>query len=459
MKNFEFAFECQSLESGETFMKRFQSFGDADSLAGGIRLICKRAHLLKLHVGACWKGVPSKVVKVDDPTTHDLDRPRPNRAPLRIDIDLTDYTQLEVDKNDLEANDLHWPVLDLAITVTKRALRECFGLDEVLCFYSGRRGVHLWVLDERAWEMNDEARAAVIDFMSCPLDEHGVVKDSFLGRTPLFVEMYQEEILPAFEDMMRNSDMDLFTTAVAIGRFERVLNLTHPEIRHVFRQLKMAGRESAVYKFKWLNDAVERLASKHPSKCGWMRRRVRAGILSLLWPRFDKGASSKLDHLMKAPFSVHSGTTRLAVPLRDDLSNFWPGDVLRVGCTEHEVHNIEGVLRDKLRALGKPKPWANPTALFAPPGADPVVEEVMRRGKKRKLCVVDVEDGNLRLKKREVAHQRFYEVMRARCWVGMPSEEGARDVSSAALRALGSEEAVERWRAFHDAGVGLYGDL
>ena len=397
LKRFEFAFECQSMASGDTFMQRYNSFDSASGLREALRARCKHSKILKMHIGACWNGVPCKVFKADDPTTHDLDRLRPDRAPLRIDIDLTDYAELGVDRDDVEANDLHWPILNLAIDVTKRALKDCFGMDEVVCFYSGRRGVHIWVLDERAWQMDDEARATVIEFLSCPLDKRGVAKDGFIDRTPWYAELYDELIRPSFVDMLENSDMDLFTTNAAICRFEEMMKLTHPEIQRVFREIKIEPT-TAVHQFTKLAGVVDAMATKHQS-CAWMRNRLHAAVLTLTWPRFDKGASTKLNHLIKAPFSVHSSTCRIAVPLPDNLTNFWPGDVPRIHCQDHEIQSAEGVLRDKLAELGTPKPWTDPTEewymRWAPPGIDPVLEEVRKheeeekRAKRRKLGIDD----------------------------------------------------------------------
>lgn len=384
LRHFEFAFECLSTTSGATYVKRYESFHDAVSLRRALKARCEHSKVLALHIGACWNGVPRRLFKVDDPKTHDLDRLRPDRAPLRIDIDLTDYTQLGVDKDDVDANDMHWPVLALAIRVTKRALKDCFGMDEVVCFYSGRRGVHIWVLDERAWQMDDEARATVIEFLSCPLDRRGVAKDGFLNRTPWYAELYEEEVLPSFVEMLRSSSMDLFGTSIAISKFEGMVDIKHPEVARVFRDVKMGVHGCDAIKFRTVVDTVNMMADKYRS-CAWMRNRIKAAVLTLTWPRFDKGASTKLNHLIKAPFSVHSGTGRIAAPLRDDATNFWPGDVPKIDCEEHEIQSAEGDLRDKLATLGKPKRWIDPAEEWYMHWAPQHGEEEERGAKRRKL--------------------------------------------------------------------------
>jgi DNA primase small subunit len=409
LQHFEFAFECQSISNGEVFMQRYQSFKDADELKNALRARSDRSVILKLHIGACWNGVPKKTVDAEfgvGHRNHDLDRLRPVRAPLRIDVDLTDYTPdltsylpVGIKKDDVQANDLHWPLLDVAVRVTKRILKDCFGMDEVLSFYSGRRGVHIWVLDERAWQMDDEARATMIEFMSCPLDCFGVAKDTFLDRTPWYSEIYHEEILNRFVDLLKYSEMDLFSSTVSVTMFQQMMRVKHPEVDRVFRSLKMIESELAHVKFKMLTDVLDDLANKNAESYAWMLRRLQAAVLTLLWPRFDKGASTKLNHLIKAPFSVHSSTQRVAVPLRDDFANFCPEDVPTIGCEEHLIHDAEGDFRDQLANLGTPKPWMDPTEAWymrwTPGAIDPVLEEVQsyeeaeRRAKRRKLGIDD----------------------------------------------------------------------
>lgn len=53
----------------------------------------------------------------------------------------------------------------MALKVADIALREDFGFKHIMWVYSGRRGVHAWVCDKKAREMDDQKRRAIAGYL------------------------------------------------------------------------------------------------------------------------------------------------------------------------------------------------------------------------------------------------------------------------------------------------------
>lgn len=91
---------------------------------------------------------------------------RPHRAFSIFDIDLTDYDDIRTCCTGANICKRCWAYMGVAVRVLDSVLRTSFGYSNIMFVYSGRRGVHCWVCDDEARTLTDEARGAVVNYIS-----------------------------------------------------------------------------------------------------------------------------------------------------------------------------------------------------------------------------------------------------------------------------------------------------
>ena len=354
----EFAVEF-ALADGGTAWKRHCAFGNHTELA---KEICK-SNFRALHVGA-----------VHDNDVHfaKLSNAFPQKRELVFDLDLQDYTWLAADRDDQAANDRLVPILFASAEILEAALRLIFGFETFLRVYSGRRGAHLYVLDDRAFALTDEARKAVCAQVSASVDkfdprllfckqirENPNLNDESVDRAiATAVDRVAEILLDSNEGILVfvNQLFDWPQKAGYADQHDRYLRQV------VFATEGKVGRA-----------ALTAIRTKTATQPRIYKTRLDDVLLSIVWPKID-AAATRLGHCVKAPFSMHAKTGRVALPISS-----WDSSVpIVLGNAMTTIESVPIEFRVGLRCIVPHARMApkRPLPVTKPPGAIQDLEEL-----------------------------------------------------------------------------------
>eukprot|EP00961_Rhodomonas_salina_P296798 3936664-Rhodomonas_salina.3 len=242
-----------------------------------------------------------------------------------IDIDLTDFGSIFSTQNDPgdASFPASWTFLVTAIILLDRLLREDFGFQQLLWVWSGMKGVHCWVADERARVMPKAAREAVTSYLQFHRPESEQKADGMPLDLPFQRAVDTLVKLELFDKMLIEQEW------LRPDRRECVLKvLPDEELRkEVERALDgVAPDLKGDQKFLWktlrsvLKTPRNETSRRKARKSKWKRVDIAKNITSymilhLCYPVLDANVSKAPCHLLKIPFAVHPKTNYISVPL------------------------------------------------------------------------------------------------------------------------------------------------
>lgn len=182
---------------------------------------------------------------------------------LVFDIDLTDYDDVRTCCKGTNVCDLCWNYVRAAMKMMHFVLSTQFGFKKIHWFFSGRRGVHCWVLDEEAKSYSTELRVSILEFIKCPAADS--LSPQQKECVNILMRYFVELILPALEDQGKE-----------------------------WRESTTPNKKLSI-------------------------------VLTHTWPRLDEAVTTSLVHLIKSPFSVHPDTGKISIPIPfDEIDTFSP---------------------------------------------------------------------------------------------------------------------------------------
>lgn len=261
---------------------------------------------------------------------------------LTFDIDLSDYADVRYCcGNSKKCCKKCWPIAIVAVVFLEEILRKMFGCKKLVWFYSGRRGVHCWVYDEKYASITQHYRESVINYIK-------QIQESINGGSdiPNYIQIAlsktQIECVNFFNAQSLFSDLT---------RFEKLIDgieIPQPVLTS-FRNCKT--QDFLVFKGLALNTGF----TSEEKKLFQAKKNFVADIIfKSLFPRFDAAVTIDPSHLIKMPFSLHPGTQNVCMPMTlEQMRNFDPEstELHMDNCTSERIK--KGIEAAETMLMGK----------------------------------------------------------------------------------------------------------
>ena len=197
-----------------------------------------------------------------------------------------------------------WKVVTIAVKIIDRALREDFGFKDILWVFSGRRGVHVWVADERAFNLETSGRNAIIGYFS-PLSKM---------RHP-FSSMFDHPVSINDDDLISQTFHEILTDQkmMDINTIDKTLSVMNEDLSSI--DVKKVVNSYPTQKARWeaienilLNNDEDHFTNKESlplqrNKTMRMRKDARHTLMHIrfdnFYPRIDTNVSFSAAHLLK----------------------------------------------------------------------------------------------------------------------------------------------------------------
>ena len=318
--------------SSSIFKSRFKSVANVQEWRS---LIEEHAKFTQMEVGAVFSSRPRLINEARDAL------PLADAVVLReltFDIDLTDY---DSDVRYCCAGSkrcclMCWPLALAAVRFMETMLRKVFGCQRLVWFYSGRRGVHCWVLDDEFANQPKFLRQNIVEYLA---GERQRLKS---GRAPSpgITEALDAAVMPLFARVVESQS--LFSNAQRREKFFADLDMPAALLQEWSAGQYVGNVDSLVGTIERYrnNPALAQHVAKRPNLLAEV-------VLKCCYPRLDTQVTVDLAHLIKMPFSLHPATSVVCIPMTErQMQTFDPAHAVTAhACTQADIERgIEAAL-------------------------------------------------------------------------------------------------------------------
>jgi DNA primase small subunit len=239
---------------------------------------------------------------------------RPAHRELVFDLDADDFKDIKSCCGPSEICERCWVYMHCALDCLYDVLTNNLGFRHVLPVFSGRRGIHIWVCDKRARELDKKVREQIVRYLNLNELVSSVAWSTTTnpGHFPLAVQMIQK----------------------CDGYFAKVI-----EAQAIFTAEALKAKVKGIVGDMWFELLSETLRTRKgtPEELWEALKAAQRGkrrfdqtaeyyklVFSFTFPRLDSHVTTTMNHLLKSPFSYHPKSGFISVPIPPSQWEYLP---------------------------------------------------------------------------------------------------------------------------------------
>lgn len=199
-----------------------------------------------------------------------------------------------------------WPFLSAAVHTLDYFLQAHLGFHECMWLFSGRRGVHCWVLDPAAGTLNEVTRRSIASFIKELSKLGGIPPSMRIARQACIEHIYSQILLPRFEVMIAANRINISNTET-MAVIANAVQTPVSSGREFLRVMAHLERNPEYSASAWTQLKKILADAGHPPLVDL--------VFYVLFPKIDYNVVPSLKHLLRCPMSVHTGSMGVVVPL------------------------------------------------------------------------------------------------------------------------------------------------
>jgi DNA primase small subunit len=263
-----------------------------------------------------------------------------------IDIDMNDYDGIRTCCEGKKLCNSCWKYMEAAYKVLREVLYEIFGFQKILWVFSGRRGMHAWVCDQEAMGLESMERKSITNYLNVTVNNEKsdrlVVPESLAKYNSVRLFQLCEKILLPYEKFLFEEQNFLGHPTRKEGNYKRIISVlkrhlkengfsyeekTYEDFTANLRNNNAVDPNLSMKIFEKILNTYGGILNSQQTKSNIVQntdelvRKFKFEIIvGFLYPKIDSAVSSHTNHLLKAPFNIHSSSLLLSVPV--DPENF-----------------------------------------------------------------------------------------------------------------------------------------